>query len=283
MPETSALAPTDVRVDNPAFPHPYRWPKDSIIAVLLPDDFVEVRSDRRVVFMRPAIAGWVRRASAAGLTLHEAAARAPGAIPIRGGRGTVYLFEADGVRAVVRRYQRGGGMRFLGDRYLRIGSSRPYQETVASEAATDRGIRTARVLAGSVYRAGVFYRADLITEYVPSTTTLAALLAEGGISPEDREAALHGAGILIARMAAVGVRHADLNAGNILLQRSDQGYDPIVLDLDRMFVGAAGVAVDPNGMLARLERSLKKLEVRTGMMLLIEEWQVLKASAGRAV
>lgn len=246
----------------------------------LSEDFLEVRQAGYVAFARAPFVDWVREAFDAGMPLHEAAALAPGAQPMRGGRGTVYLFDLRAGRAVVRRYQRGGGMRFLGDRYLRLGTPRPVQETIASEAAIRRGIRTARVMAGSVYPSGAFYRADLVTEFVPSTTTLAALLSGKDASADERIDALRGAGRLIVRMAGAGVRHADLNAGNILLQRTDRGYDPVVLDLDRMFVGEA--PLDSSGMLARLERSLKKRERQTGTALSPEEWKVLRASAGQS-
>lgn len=233
-----------------------------------------------VAFARPRIADWVRDAFAAGLTLHEAASRDPEALPMKGGRGTVYIVDAGGTRCAVRRYQRGGGMRFLGDRYLRLGSTRPQQEAVASEEAERRGVRTARVLAWAVYPAGAFYRADLVTEFVPATVTLAALLLEQQASTADRAAGLRSAGSLIASLATAGLQHADLNANNILLQRSPEGFEPIALDLDRMVVGTRDTALDPAKMLARLVRSLRKMDHQNAMKLSAAEWGLLKSSTG---
>lgn len=247
-----------------------------------PDDFQEVRSSIGAAFARPEVLGWVRAALARGLTLNDSAAMDPNHHPMRG-RGTVYRIEADGVPCVVRRYLRGGGMRFLGDRYLRgTGEPRPVRETTASEEATARGIRTPRVLAWAVYPAGAFYRADLVTRYIPESATLARLLFEAPPTRDgNREAILTAAGGLVADLARAGVLHTDLNARNILLQRADDGgYQPAALDLDRMVVNRPGTPADGGAMLARLERSIRKLAPAGRDALGLAEWNALRSAAG---
>jgi hypothetical protein len=78
---------------------------------------------------------------------------------------------------VVRHYQRGGAVGpILGDRYLSLGRYRPLCETVASLEARERGISTPAVVAGIVYPAGIFYRADLVTEEIPNAVAVAGPL-----------------------------------------------------------------------------------------------------------
>ncbi len=113
-------------------------------------------------------------------------------------------------------------MQFLEDRHLRLGVRRPALEASTSEALRARGIMTPRVIGGGVYDSGPFYRADLVTEYVPETVELRTLL----FSPEEpwrsdvalRLGAIAKVGALVARLAREGARHPDLNAGNLLIK-----------------------------------------------------------------
>ena len=195
------------------------------------------------------------------------------------GRGTVYAVPTTRGDWVVRHFRRGGSVAsLLGDRYLVSGVPRPFQETMVSESVRGRDIPTPRVLAAAVYRAGPIYRGDLVTELVPDASELAEVLFDGERSglaaTSDRKEALRETGTLIRLLAAAGVRHADLNAKNVLLQWSGGSPTAYVLDLDRCKVGAEPVPVD--GMLRRLLRSLRKFERRTRL-------QVPPAEAGLLV
>lgn len=209
-------------------------------------------------------------------------------------------------RWAVRHYHRGGAVAsLLADRYLRFGLPRPFLEAIASEEVGRRGIATPAVVAGVVYPSGLIYRADLVTAFVPETRDLAAVLfgragtgdgrvptdeaprrgprtADGPRGERERLGALRRTGALIARMAARGVRHPDLNAKNVLLgeprqDASGRGPETLLLDLDRCaFTDGAD---SPAPLLARLERSLRKFERAGGRALSEAEWVALRDAA----
>lgn len=245
-------------------------------------------------FAAPQAVDWVRSVLEAGGTLHREAARHP--MATFRGRGEVHVVDAPEGRWVVRHYHRGGAMaRLLDDRYLRVGEPRPVREAAAAAEVARRGIATPEVLAGAVYPAGPFYRADLVTALVPDAADLAGVLfgpaADGGriraggprqeqsaADPGLRGDALRAAGSLVGWMARGGVAHPDLNAGNVLLVREEGDLRPLLLDLDRCRVLPRGLGLDPQGLLARLERSLRKLGDRRGPALGRDEWDVLRAA-----
>ena len=251
----------------------------------VPDGFVPVGGMAADGFARPEAAEAIRHELVRWGSLARAGAHAADTLRLQG-RGAVYAVPApDGGRWVIRRYRRGGWMApLLGDRYLRRGPGRPLVETRASEAARARGIATPRVVAGVVYPSGAFYRADLVTEWVPDAQDLASLLfpADGGSAagaPYDPRALLAGAGMLAVRLARAGIRHRDLNAKNVLV--APPGAEPdarfLVLDLDRATVHAPG-SLDVRPMGARLERSLRKFERGMGRQVPDDAWHALTSA-----
>jgi 3-deoxy-D-manno-octulosonic acid kinase len=219
---------------------------------------------------------WAERALSEHGTLRAWADSIPDADRLLG-RGTVLSMEAptpgpDGrARWVARRYLRGGAVApWLGDRYLRGGEPRPWGELRASVSARARGVPTPAVVAGAIYPAGpLHYRADLVTERVPDAMDLAALLfGLAGTSPVDPAAALRASGALIARAAAAGLVHPDVNAKNILLRQGTRGPEAYLIDLDRSRLRSTPrPSTDRAAMKARLERSLEKLAAQTGATL----------------
>jgi tRNA A-37 threonylcarbamoyl transferase component Bud32 len=99
-------------------------------------------------------------------------------------------------------------------------------------------------------RHGLVYRADLITEELPTRRTLAQALAAGALDAPTWRAV----GACVGRLHARGVQHADLNAHNLLLGDGGEVY---VVDFDRGRVRARGPW--ERAVLARLERSLVKV------------------------
>jgi 3-deoxy-D-manno-octulosonic acid kinase len=173
----------------------------------------------------------------------------------------------------------------LGDRYLRIGPIRPFHEIRASKAARERGILTPKVLAAVAYLKGPFYRADLVTEFIPEASDLVEALFDtrrkGAGGAAERLDALRAAGALIRQLARVGLRHRDLHAGNILLRWKGAVPQAHLLDLDRCDIGPAGRPISPTTMHQRLRRSLRKWERRTGLRVSEREWETLdQAAAG---
>jgi 3-deoxy-D-manno-octulosonic acid kinase len=232
---------------------------------------------------------WLRGTLAAGLTLAQWAEAQPTAEP-RAGRGRVHVVPAPASgpggrgRWAVRHYFRGGAVArpLLRDRYLSVGTPRPFREILASHGARARGIPTPAVVAGAVYPSGIFHRADLVTELIPDGMVLAdVLFGEDRPTPERGRAALAAAGELIRRMERTGVRHVDLNARNILLTWSaDAEGAPSVhlLDLDACTLTSGPLPAGP--MQARLQRSLRKFERRSGRKLGADAWAALRGEPG---
>lgn len=251
-----------------------------------PEGFVRLRGVGARGFVRPEALEWASAALTRWGNLERAGAHADDALALEG-RGAVHAVAAPtGGRWVIRRYHRGGAMGpILGDRHLRQGTPRPWVETRASEAARRRGIPTPRVVAGVVYPARLFYRAELVTEYLPRSVDLAGLLfdeapPEGWDDPRLRSSALHDAGALVVRLAEAGILHRDLNARNLLVHRDDDDEPTMsVLDLDRARVRRVG-SVDPLRMATRLERSLRKIEQSSGRPLGEREWAGLAQGLG---
>ena len=246
----------------------------------LPAGYDDVSRDGVRAFAWAAAALWLEGVLAESGTLYGWSRHR--ASDTRFGRGPVRIVDAPlpgpdrTPQWAVRHYRRGGAAaRLLGDRYWGVGRSRPERELEASLYARAHGVRTPAVVAGVVYRAGPsgvlgFYRADLVTELVPSARSLAAALQADG----DALAPLRRAGALVRALSEAGVRHPDLNAGNVVL---DGKGDAWVLDLDRAARLARPSPAATHGMLRRLERSLRKGEHERGRPLSTEEWEALRA------
>lgn len=235
-------------------------------------------------WVRPDARRWIESVLSTAPTLHAAAARLGGSH--MSGRGPVYAVPTTSGVWVVRHFHRGGAIGpVLGDRYLARGVPRPFREASASQMVRGRGIPTPRVIAASVYRAGPFYRGDLVTELVPEAEELSEILFDpdrtGLAGTADRKEALRETGALVAKMARAGVRHPDLNAKNILLQWSGGRPTAYVLDLDRTTVGKArsSTSAIADSMLSRLLRSLRKFERSRGVRIPTSETDLLVDAA----
>jgi 3-deoxy-D-manno-octulosonic acid kinase len=249
--------------------------------VIVPPGLAAVTSRVAWGFAAPEARDWVIEAIEKGQRLRDVAAAHPHVLELRG-RGAVYAVPAPGGRWVVRPYRRGGAVArpLLGDRYVRLGSPRPFVEAAASVEAARRGISTPRVVAGLVYPDGPFYRADPVTEYIGGAANLADTLWSGPLSLRlPRARALRAAGRLLGSMARAGVEHVDLNAGNILLRGEGENLSAMLLDLDRCLLKPHGAGSFPR-MFARLERSLRKLGERAGEPLSGEDFETLRHPQG---
>ena len=219
-----------------------------------------------LVTARPEAAVWCREALVQHGSLHSAATKQ--AARHLQGRGPVPMIlnpSGDGPEWVVRHYRRGGAMRILDDRFVRLGVPRSLQEVDSSVRAQLLGINTPRVIAAAVYPSGLFYRADLITEFVSDARELADVLlgtSDPPSPPDDgdtRALALRCTDRLITSMVTNGLRHPDLNARNILLVRTAGGMDAILLDLDQCAIRDGGGLDESTGLRQRLARSIRKL------------------------
>src|SRR5690606_33396071 len=115
------------------------------------------------------------------------------------------------------------------DSYLWTGAerTRSFREWRLLAELRRRGLPVPAPIAARYERGGFTYRADLITEMLPGTRTLADAI-DGQDLPE---AGWRAVGSTIAAFHRQGVHHADLNANNILLGAN--GTDVYLLDFDR--------------------------------------------------
>ncbi len=170
------------------------------------------------------------------------------------GRGSAWFLAGRGPGApaeVLRHYRRGGLVaRALADSYLWTGAeaTRPFRELRLLAALEARGLPAARPVAARYLRHGPWYRADLLTVAIPEARPL-ALCLEAAVDSD----LWTRVGATIRAFHDQGIRHADLNARNVLI-----GADGAVhlIDFDRGSEAAPDRWCAAN--LARLARSLEK-------------------------
>jgi len=213
-----------------------------------------------------------------------AAWRARGALEERqGGRGSVAFLDAGARHYVLRRYLRGGlPARLSRDRYLWRGedSTRSFHELRLLDQLEREGLPVPAPVAARYLRCGLSYQAELVTLRLPPCSSLAERLLERGIDDPSWQAV----GRTIRRFHDAGLRHADLNAQNIMLGATGEVW---LLDFDRARRCPPGRWTAR--VLARLERSLDKLgrshprlAWRDGFALLLAAHDAGPAGAGRS-
>ena len=191
----------------------------------------------------------------------------------RGGRGTVaFVRPSPDQRWVLRHYRRGGLIAHVSDDlYVWTGAdrTRSFREWRLLRQLRAWGLPVPTPVAARYQRAGLFYRADLITAELPVRRTLTQALQQASLPNET----WHAIGQCVGSLHARGVQHADLNAHNLLVGASNDIY---VLDFDRGRIHARGEW--ERAVLARLRRSL--LKVTAGLpaeRFTAAQWQVLLA------
>jgi 3-deoxy-D-manno-octulosonic acid kinase len=170
------------------------------------------------------------------------------------GRGGAAFVEADARNLVLRHYRRGGWMaRLTRDRYLWRGESRTrsFVEWHLLYVMRRAGLPVPVPIAACYRRTGRHtYSADLLTEQIPTTRSLAAYLHAEPLALTSWIAI----GRCVRRFHADGVYHADLNAHNVLLGERDKVW---LVDFDRGTLRLPGYWCDGN--LVRLRRSIEKI------------------------
>jgi len=169
------------------------------------------------------------------------------------GRGSAwFIAAAPGATAQVLRHYRRGGLvaRLVEDRYLWTGADRTrgFRELALLARIETLGLAAARPVAARYERLGAWYRADLLTVAIDGARPLADLLGgDCGAVPWER------VGATIRAFHDAGIRHADLNARNVLVAADGSVH---LIDFDRGTEARAGNWCAAN--LARLARSLAK-------------------------
>jgi len=204
------------------------------------------------------------RVAEPGPALFDPAAYGEAAAPVaEGGRAAAWFVHGQAGAAVLRRYRRGGLMARLGRRsYLWLGEARTrsFAEFRLMHAMWRQGLPVPRPLAAAYWRRGLACDAAILVERIAGARPLASALD----GPACQAAAL-----AIARMHRAGVRHADLNAHNVLLDPAGAAW---LIDFDRGRAGPAPLGeAARRANLLRLRRSLAKLAGQAGE----QAWQRL--------
>ncbi len=170
------------------------------------------------------------------------------------GRGAVHLIKTGPEKGLVLRHSRRGGLvaNLVHDRYLwrSEGETRSFREFQLLYHLHRAGLPVPAPVAARYRRQGLTYTADLITERLMDSMSLASALQRRGIP-------ILGwitIGRCIRSFHDLGVCHADLNAHNIMLVGDDLVY---LVDFDRGRLLKPGLWCDSN--LVRLRRSLEKI------------------------
>jgi len=187
------------------------------------------------------------------------------------GRNQAWFLHYKGLDLVWRHFWRGGLVgRVNADLYLRRppARSRAMEEFVLLDWMRSQGLAVPRPVVARYRPAGLFYRADLITERIPGSRTLAEQLRDKPLAP----VLWQEVGRVIARMHRLGVDHTDLNCRNILTDDQDQVW---LIDFDKCRRREPGEWSAEN--LARLHRSFEK-EARKvpGLHWDANSWQALR-------
>jgi 3-deoxy-D-manno-octulosonic acid kinase len=198
--------------------------------------------------------------------------RRAGAVAIEtSGRGEVLIVEHGDESWVLRHYRRGGLVaRFVDDHYLWLGAerTRAFREWRLLRALHAAGLPVPNPVAAHVYRTGVIYTADIITEYLPDTRKLSWFIAQGRAPA----ACWRRIGAMIRAVHDHGVDHPDLTAHNILLDGAGNAF---LVDFDNAEFKSPG-AWQRIGM-ERFNRSLRKVALETGTEFDSVAWQELEA------
>ena len=168
------------------------------------------------------------------------------------GRGTTWFIRAGDGHFVLRHYRRGGLIaRFSKDRYWFKSEeeTRSFAEWYLTYHLHRAGLPVPAPIAARYRREGAFYTADIITQRIDDSESLAQRLLKGPL-PLTQWIAV---GRCLRRFHDAGVCHADLNAHNILLT-PEQVY---LIDFDRGTLRKRGWWADTT--LVRLYRSLEKV------------------------
>lgn len=181
-----------------------------------------------------------------------------GAEPGAQGRGAtgIITLPRHGERLHLRPLSRGGWLApLLGTRLLRI--TRPLHEVTQTRILRERGAPVPQAIVVLGVRKGSFWRGAVGTLHEEGSVDATTFLGRD-VGTNERVRAARSAGQAIRRFHDLGGRHPDLHAGNLLLRPSGEGFEVVLIDLDRVRVGTRVSARRRAAELTRLLRSLHK-------------------------
>lgn len=189
------------------------------------------------------------------------------------GRGEAIFYQHGELQLVLKHYHRGGMVAsVMGDRYIgfKPENTRSFREWRLLRTMQRFKLPVPVPVAASVIKTRAFsYRADLVTQTLPGTLTLADYLFENRLD----DARWRQLGKTLSSFHEKNIYHADLNARNILLD--DEKF--YLIDFDKGMVRYVGNAWKASN-LARLQRSLLKFRnSNPEMRFSPDKWKLLVA------
>ncbi|WP_298774959.1 3-deoxy-D-manno-octulosonic acid kinase [uncultured Shewanella sp.] len=186
------------------------------------------------------------------------------------GRYTTWFMKYIDKEWVLRHYYRGGLIEKIShDKYLFCGlnKTRPITEFQLLDTLYNEGFAVPKPIAANITKHGPFYRGDLIIERIKEAQDLLARLESSPMTDQE----WYTLGSCIALFHKRGVFHADLNAKNILLAKS-QFY---LIDFDRGAIKKANTSWK-QANLKRLLRSFNKEKGKSPTLAFtFDNWQQL--------
>ena len=189
------------------------------------------------------------------------------------GRGSAWFINSAFGPVVLRQYLRGGWVAKISRQsyfFTTVSRSRPFREYHLLAALYDLGLPVPKPVAALCEFHGFISSGALMTARISSAQTLADVLPGN----DGYEGLWESVGKCMRRFHDAGVWHADLNARNILLDENSQVF---LIDFDRARF-KPGKAVNGQGNLKRLKRSLTKLWPPGELPAMQPAWAQLKAA-----
>lgn len=195
------------------------------------------------------------------------------------GRGTTYFLQTSdwfGVNCALRHYYRGGLWgKFNKDRYRfsALSDTRSFAEFYLLQRLHEAGLPVPKPIGARVQKGkrGICYQADILTEKIENAQDLTALLQTQSLPTETWQQI----GRLIRRLHDLQICHTDLNAHNILVQKTENGQQCWLIDFDKCGEKSGDFWKAEN--LNRLHRSFMKEVKRMHIQFNEQNWADLTA------
>ncbi len=170
----------------------------------------------------------------------------------------------------LKHYVRKGLMKFFGDRYLNtsIKETRSYLEFFLLNDLYKKQFPTCKPIMGWITKDKYTYRANLISEYIPSVD-LKTYIEKNMMNDND----WYLIGVLVSSLHRLNIFHGDLNITNILVNDSSKNNEKFALvDFDKSKNKDYLTVKEKSSNIDRILRSLKKnnLYNKNGFDLLIK-------------
>ena len=193
------------------------------------------------------------------------------------GRGSAWFINTASGPVVLRQYLRGGWVAKISRQsyfFTTVSRSRPFREYHLLADLYDLDLPVPKPVAALCEFHGIISSGALMTVRIASARTLADVLPGNNGGDHIDADCWAGIGHCIRRFHDAGVWHADLNARNILL---DADLQVFLIDFDRARF-TPGKAINGEGNLKRLKRSLSKLWPTDELSAMHSAWAQLKAA-----